>query len=261
MGADIDTLDRRIFAATPNMAIELGFDQYLADSRPEGSAVREGAVSTIREFEAFVTSFQPGTRERIYLTTLRMAASSIASGITRRKKVLAARLKEAETEQDTFLRGFTRGQRLGGFLIGALKILLVGGFTYFLMRSLAPSMVHDQMVAADAAGTAGASAHAHDPQYMSLATAFGMTLIVSTVKEFWYGFRLQRSRKKYKQEVKKANDWYQDEVSREYKLAAETANIAWLQLTGSPPPMTRAFECLLAGVLTTCVEDGQPSAA
>lgn len=257
MAAALD-VDRRIFAATPNMAIELGFDQYLADSRPEGSAIREGAVNTIREFESFAASFQEGSRERIYLTTLRMAAASIASGITRRKKMLVARLNEAEQEQDTFLRGFTRGQRLSGFLIGALKILLIGGFTYFLMRSLAPSMVHEGMLGADVA--AGPNTHSHDPQYMSLATAFGMTLIISTIKEFWQGWRLQRSRKKYKQEVKKANDWYQDEVSREYRLAAETANIAWLQLTGSPPPMTRAFESLLAGVLTTCVEDGEPSA-
>jgi hypothetical protein len=245
-------MDPRIFAATPNIAIELGFDQYLRDSRGD-SAIRDGATRTLEEFEKFVESFPHGSAERMYLTTLRMAAASIASGIARRKKMLAERLKEAEEEQDLFLRGFTRGARLGGFMIGALKLILVGGFMYYLVRGLAPAVVHEPALAAGATDTAARHA---DSQYMSLATAFGTTLIVSTIKEFWQGFRLQRSRKKYKAEVKKANDWYQDEVSREYRLAAETANIAWLQLTGNPPPMTRAFECLLAGVLTTCTEDG-----
>lgn len=241
-------MDSRIFAATPNIAIELGFDQYIRDSRGE-SAIRDGAARTLEEFERFADSFPHGSKERMYLTTLRMAAASIASGIARRKKMLAERMKEAEEEQDLFLRGFTRGARLGGFMMGALKLLLVGGFMFYLVRGLAPVVVHDPAGAAEAA-------HHADSQYMSLATAFGTTLIVSTIKEFWQGFRLQRSRKRYKAEMKKANDWYQDEVSREYRLAAETANIAWLQLTGSAPPMTRAFECLLAGVLSTCTDEG-----
>lgn len=239
-------LDPRIFAATPNMAIEIGFDQHLFDSRAD-SALRQGAGKALEEFDAYADTFPLGSSERLYLTQLRMAAASIASGITRRKKILNNRLLAAEEEQRLFLRSFTRGQRLSGFLTGAMKLLLRFGFAYALARTVLGSVI--QLPEAEA------GAPRIDPQHASLAMALAFTILGSYFRELWLGWKLERARKRYRKEISQANEWYRDEVTKEYKLAAETANIAWLQLTGMQPPMTRSFESLLAGVLTTCVEE------
>lgn len=242
-------LDTRILSATPNLAIEQGFDQHIVDSMPD-TALRNGASKSVAEFDGFCETFTIGSRERLYLTTLRMAATSMASGMTRRKRILNDRLNSAEVEQDVFLRSFARGQRLGGFLSGALKLLLLGGFSMILVRTVFANVVPD----ADAVASPKM-----DPNHMSLATALGVTLIGAYLREFYQGWQLGRAMKRFKKAVDSANTWYQEEISKEYKLAAETANNAWLQLTGKPALMTGAFERLLLGVMQTCVQQIPPN--
>lgn len=65
---------------------------YLADSLNADSKIGVSTARSIDELEAMVSSYEPGSAERTYLTTLRLAATGFARGIERRKRLLNVRL-------------------------------------------------------------------------------------------------------------------------------------------------------------------------
>jgi hypothetical protein len=233
-------LDQRIAGFPPNLAIEWGYNLYLIDALAEDSETRKSARLAIDELEGFVESFPIGSRERLYLTTTRLAATGFARGIDRRKRTQAEGLATAKERKDLAIRGYARGIFSGAFLSSGLRMLLIGGFSYALVRAI----VELPMLASKTPGM--------NEQYASLATALGVTLISSYINAWWSGRSLLKIVELYDKERADCDRRYTDEVVMEYRLAAETADNAWHQLTGHRAPVTKAFETLLMGVMKGC---------
>lgn len=235
--AQADPIDPRVLSVSPNVAIEWGYNLYLAEVLDETSETRLSAVRAVHELEDMVNSFVNGSRERLYLTTLRLAANSFAQGVERRKRSRADALESAKQEKEEAIKRCTRDTRRGGLLSGGFKILLMGGFIFLLVRAVfdLPSVERQ--------------AHGADLQYISTCTALGIALIGAYIKAWFTDRKMVALFKQYDLKVQAANDRYADEVVTEYRFAAETADTAWHQLTDAPTPMTKAFEALLLGVI------------
>ncbi|MDZ4833992.1 MAG: hypothetical protein SGJ27_09470 [Candidatus Melainabacteria bacterium] len=232
-----EELDSRIIAITPNMAIEWGYNLYVIQVLPETSETRRSAMKAVQELEDLVDSFSPGSPERIYLTTLRMAAISFGQGVERRKGSRATALASAVEEKEDALDRITRDTRRGGLLAGGWKILLLGGFVFFLVRAVFGIHIADEE-------TRGKDVH-----YVSMSTALGIALIGAYIKGWFTDRKMRRIFREYDIKVKETNESYAEEVVCEYRLAAQTADMAWHCLTDVPAPMTKAFESLLLGVI------------
>jgi len=237
-------LDGRILSVSPNLAIEWGYNLYIAQVLPDGSETRKSALKAIAEMEATVATFPEGSRERLYLTSLRMAANSFALGVERRKRSRSDSLDTAMQEKEEAIKRCTRDTRRGGLLAAGFKLLLLGGLIFCAVR-----MVYN--MPSVTAQTQGAEANT-----LSMCSALGLALIGAYVKAWFTDRKMVRLFKVYDKKVKDANEKYAEEVVFEYRLAAQTAETAWRGLTDVPAPMTRAFESLLLGVIKGyCPED------
>lgn len=234
-------VDPRVAAFPPNMAIEWGYNLWLIDALPKDSETRRSALLAVAEIEGFLESFPIGSVERMYLTSCRVAATGFARGIDRRKRMLSEELTSAKEKKDYNLRGYAKSIFTGAFLSGGSKMLLVAGFCYALVRA-----IFEMPVLAKHAGGV-------NEQYASLATALGLTLISAYLNAWWTGRSLLKMIDHYDEQRTKAEKKYSEEVIMEYRLAAETADNAWFQLTGHRAPVTKAFENLLLGIMRGCV--------
>jgi|GEM_PF-2337932 hypothetical protein len=234
---DRGPIDPRILSISPNLAIEWGYNLYLAEVLEQNSETRISAVKAVREIEQLVETFAQGTRERLYLTTLRLAANSFAQGVERRKRSRIDSIDSAKQAKDDGLKRCTRDTRRGGLLSGGFKLLIMGGFIFSLVRVVFGLPAVSQH-------NAGIDVH-----YVSVCTALGIALIGAYIKAWWTDRKMVSLFKEYDEKVTKANETYADEVVNEYRFAAQTAETAWHQLTDAPAPMTKAFEALLLGVI------------
>jgi len=87
------------------------------------------------------------------------------------------------------------------------------------------------------------------PQYASIAFALALALIGSFAKSRIMAKRLMSVFSEYTEAITRANNQYTQSVIMEYKLAAETANLAWKEFTGKHPPITPGFHNLLIGLM------------
>lgn len=231
-------IDPRILSVSPNLAIEWGYNLYLAEVLEQTSETRTSAVKAVREIENLVESFPEGTRERFYLTTLRLAANSFAQGVERRKRSRIDSIDSAKQAKEDGIKRCTRDTRRGGLLSAGFKVLIMGGFVFTLVRLLF------ELPSVSQHNAAGVDAH-----YVSVCTALGIALIGAYIKAWWTDRKMVNIFKEYDQKVGNANEKYADEVVNEYRFAAQTAETAWHRLTDAPAPMTKAFEALLLGVI------------
>lgn len=231
-------VDSRILALTPNIVIVLGANMLLANISADGNRLAQSACKSLDELEETIASFSPDSRERIYLTTLRLTAANLARGIERRKHTLGERHGAARERKNLFVSDFAKGQRFQTIALGGLKQLAICGFVFALARALAliPSVAHET--------------HNLNLQYASLAFAMGVTLVGSFFKEWSVKRQIMRAFKQYDQAISEADKGYVSEVMGEYRLAADTAEQAWFLLTGAHSQTTRAFEGLLLGVMS-----------
>jgi hypothetical protein len=230
-------LDVRIAGFPPNLAIEWGYNLYLLDALPEDSDTHKSAKLAIAELEGFVETFPVGSRERLYLTACRLAATGFARGIDRRKKAHLEGLRTAKERKDVKIQGYAKGLFSGAFLSSGFRMLLIGGLSYAIARAIfeLPMM--------------GNQVHTLNEQYASLASALGITLISSYINSWWTGRSLLKIVDHYDKERTSVDVTYSDQVVLEYRLAAETADNAWFQLTGQRAAVTKAFETLLVGIM------------
>ncbi|HEY9730589.1 MAG TPA: hypothetical protein V6C89_01670 [Drouetiella sp.] len=231
-------VDSRILALTPNIVIVWGANMLLADISTSGSQTALSACRSLSDLEAAIESFPPDSRERIYLTTLRLTAAGLARGIERRKCALGERHQAARDRKELFVRDFAKGQRFQTIALGGLKQLVICGFVFALARALAliPAVAHETQNL--------------NLQYASLAFAMGVTLVGSFFKEWSVKRQIMRAFKHYDEAISEADKGYVREVMSEYRLAADTAEQAWFLLTGVHSRTTRAFESLLLGVMS-----------
>lgn len=234
-------IDDRVLGITPNLAVEWGYNLYLVDSLPEGSHVRANAGKAIEELDRLFETFPHASRERCYITTLRLAANSFARGLERRKSMRAARLVAAKEEKDHLVRKYANSEKLGGFLTASFKPLLAGGAVWALVQALLLIPV----VQSRASGNT-------DVQYVSLAFALFTTLISAWFKGWLTGKRLVSLFNRYDEALRKAQEIYASEVVGEYKLTADSARSAWQHLTGQEPPAdSKVFDTVLVGLMTS----------
>ncbi len=219
---DTQTLevDARILSLTPDIVIGWGLNLFLADTLDRNSHMAFSAAKALTELEGLMDSFPSHSRERIYLTALRLAATGFARGIERRKYTLRERLKTAREAKEVFVKDFAKGQRFNAIALGGFKQLMLGGFVFALARALAllPAVANET--------------HGMNLQYASLAFALGLTLVGSFAREWLLKRELVRAFKQYDLAIDNANKAYVCEVVVEYRLAADTAEKAWRLLTG-----------------------------
>lgn len=197
----------------------------------------------MNHFNALVDHFDPLSPEGIYCLQLRLAANSLARGIERRKNTLQDALHAVEADKDDAVRRLAQTEGWWGILRGGAQILALGGFGYALVRAVfsLPALTDD---------TAGMN-----EGYAALATGLGTALIGSFLKAKYMARHLLAVFKQYSEGIRKAHAQYSASVQGEYRLAAETAHVAWIQLTGEQPPTSPEFHLLI--MRNIVAEDGQ----
>lgn len=228
---------------SPMTAIEAGYNLYLAQYCDPHSPLGESARKAVSHFEALLELFEQHSPQGVYCLQLRLAANSLARGIERRKKTLQSALDAIEAEKDDVIKRLAQTEGWWGILRGGAQILALGGFGYALVRALfsLPTLTE---------GTAGMN-----EGFAALATGLGTALIGSFLKAKYMARHLLKVFKQYSDAIRDAHAQYAASVQGEYRLAAETAHIAWTALTGEKPPTSSEFHLMLMRNISTA--DGQ----
>lgn len=234
----VTSFDKSILQMPPNVAIEVGFAMYTADSEHATPTVKQAAALAVSDFTAQLQKFAVDAQERIYLGSLLRAAISFARGIKRRKDELSHNLGNLEVEKDRALATIVDSERSSGFLMGGMQLLMIGGVVWFLSQGLSSIPGVSELLKGNPNG----------PNYFSLAFALASALIGSFVKHWKMSRDLRKLFRWYEVQRDGAYHKYSESVRQEYELAAETATLAWQTLTGETPNVTRAFAQLLEGI-------------
>lgn len=227
----------------PMVAVEAGYNLYLADNC-EGSALRKSGQVAVKQFNNMMSFFPENSAEGIYCLHLRMAANSLARGIATRKRNLSKSIAAAEQKKDDMIRRIAEIEKHVGFLKGGCQLLAIGGFGYIVVMLvfwIVKALFEIPELETEAGGAGS--------QYASIAFALALALIGSFLKSRIMAKRVLSVFNEYTEAITRANNEYTQSVIMEYKLAAETANLAWKEFTGSDPPMTRSFHNLLIGIM------------
>lgn len=225
----------------PLVAVEAGYNMYLADNC-EDAILRKSGQIAVKQFDKMMNSFPEKSPEGIYCLNLRMAANSLARGIATRKRNLNKKIAAAEQKKNDMINRIAETEKYIGFLRGALHLLVIGGFGYVLVmlilkitRAGMPSL--------------GTESDGEAAKYASVAFALSLALVGSFLKSRIMARKVLSIFTEYSEAIAKANNEYTQSVIMEYKLAAETANLAWKGLTGSDPPMTPGLHNLLISIM------------
>jgi hypothetical protein len=220
----------------PDDIISWGYNMFLAEWC-ENEVLRQSAREVVRVYEEFTVQFQSGTREWWYCARVRGAANSLARGIARRKKTHAERVAAAEQEKASMVARLSESERWWGLLKGGIRLLLLGGFSYALVRAIFAV----PRIAEQRAGL--------QEQYASIATALAIALIGSFLRWRLMMRRILGVFRAYAQALSDANDEYARSVLIEYRFTAESAVQAYEQLTGHKSPVTAGLNNLLQDLI------------
>lgn len=232
------TLNPLVLRIPPNVALELGYDLYLADAEGEGEYTRKQAQQSVEDFNQTAKRFQPGTAEHAYIAQLRMAAVSLGAGIGRLKKTLAAGLKVGDLEMNLFVDSFKKEQQIGGLLTTGLKLVVLCGFSLALAFTVLSMIVPYAPEGSRVSGI--------DQNHASLMFALGSAMFGYWWRGWWNGGKVSKAFKTFKESIAGPHAQYRDDVRKEYRIAAETAYNAWLQMAPDIEPLvTKAFQRLL----------------
>ncbi|MHC4426605.1 MAG: hypothetical protein ACYSYV_10975 [Planctomycetota bacterium] len=225
----------------PLVAVEAGYNMYLADNCDD-SVLRKSGQIAIRQFDRMMGSFPEKSPEGIYCLNLRMAANSLARGIATRKRNLNKRIAAAEQKKDDMINRIAETEKYIGFLRGALHLLVLGGFGYVLVMLIF-------RIAKANIPALGTESGGEGSRYASVAFALSLALVGSFLKSRIMAKKVLAIFSEYNEAIAGANNQYTQSVIMEYKLAAETANMVWKELTGSDPPMTPGLHNLLISIM------------
>jgi hypothetical protein len=184
--------------------------------------------------------FDPASPEGMYLLALRQSAVSFANGIRRNKSKMHKKLKAARVGMQRFRDKNKRDQRLGYALSTGAKLLLLGGFTWAIVKTLLMTQLFASHLNEAHGGTGGL-----DPQYVSLSFALGSALISAYLRGWTLDRTIGKALEDYEQKIDSASEEYVEGVTTEYRLAANEAQVAWATMTHMPAPTTPAFDALL----------------
>lgn len=220
----------------PETAIDIGYNLYLCDMCTD-PALAKSAKSAINQFNKIAATAGETSPEGMYYVKLRMAANSLARGISRRKQTLRDKLQAAHQRKEDMVRRISQTEHFVGILRGGFQLLLLGGMTYAITTAVF--------------GMTGLELESTGMQAKSaaIASALGIALIGSFMNARFMARRILQIFAQYDAAVTTAQKAYARSVIKEYRLAVETANQAWRELTGSDPPATPGLENLLIGVM------------
>lgn len=219
----------------PEMTILYGYSLYLLDHANESPALHRDAQRSVREFNSLANSFPKGSPGRCFCMEVRMAAAALARGIASRKRILNEKIRAAEQKKEDMIRRMGQKERLVGFLRAGLRLAILGGFSYAFVRAF----IHLPALE----GETGAE------KFAAIATALAVTLLGSCIRAAIITRRMEKVFTEYDEALNVANEKYIRSVTMQYKLAAETAEMAWKEMTDEPPPMTSSFKALLMGIV------------
>jgi len=220
----------------PDDVIAWGYNMFLAEWC-EKPLLRQSAQEVVEVYNRFTEQFEQGTKEWWYCSRVRGAANSLARGIARRKNTHAERVAAAEQEKTNMIARLSESERWWGLLKGGFRLLVLGGFSYALVRAIFAL----PRISAQTTGLQEQSA--------SIATALAVALIGSFARWRIMMRRLLRVFRTYSQAISDANDEYVNSVLVEYRFAAESAVYAYEQLTGHKSPVTAGLNNLLQDLI------------
>jgi hypothetical protein len=221
---------------TPDDVIAWGYNMFLAEWC-EKPLLRESARQVVQVYEQFAGRFEEGTQEWWYCSRVRGAANSLARGIARRKSTYAERVAAAEQEKSDMISRLLESERWWGLLKGGFRLLMLGGFSYVLVKTLfAMPRIAEQTTAIQ-------------EQRASIATALGVALIGAFLRWRLMMRRIIGVFRMYANAISEANEEYARSVLTEYRFAAETAVHAYEQLAGRKSPVTAGLNNLLQDLI------------
>jgi hypothetical protein len=220
----------------PDDAISWGYNLFLAEWC-EKPLLRQSASEVVQVYEQFIAQFEKGSKEWWYCSRVRGAANSLARGIARRRKTHTERIAAAEQEKADMIARLSETERWWGLLKGGIRLLLLGGFSYAIVRAIftLPRLAQQ---------TTGL----HE-QYAAIATALAIALIGSFIRWRIMLRRMFRVFRIYAQAISDANEEYSKSALVEYRFAAESAVQAYEQLTGHKSPVTAGLNNLLQDLI------------
>jgi hypothetical protein len=231
---------------SPALAIEAGYNYYVKEVGEPNSSITQSAAIAVAQFEELISQFPTNSPGGLYCFQLRLAANSLAKGIARCKEQLRKQQKAADEELQQVIVEMTQNEKVAGRARAIWNTLLAGGVVYFFTQTIFGVALHDQK--------------GSNVQTLTLAIALAFTLVWTEFRG-WLGRRSKRRMfASYKQALQGADVEYQRRAQEEYRLSAHLAEMAWVQMTTLPPPVTDGFKTLLKGAVTNWSPEARDSA-
>lgn len=233
----------------PHIGVELGFALAAADEALESRTKREADEATTELIES-MKQWPKGTRERLYVNTLRLAAVGLSHGLTTRVKTLVDVVTTKKRLYDEQMQEFVNSPIKGSLITIGYRLLMMFGFGTFvyvsarLLFSL-PQMQRETHV----------DVNTGQPQWASLAFAVGFALLGAFVKAWMSGRTVKKLTKEFEDDCKAARELFLGQAREQYEICADTCTAAWKALTNEEAPTTKAFERLLSTAMANCHGD------
>ena len=233
----------------PHLGVELGFALATADEEKD-SRTQQEALDASAELIDALKSWPIGTPERLYLTTLRVAAVGLSHGLSTRVKTLSDIVRTKKKLYDDQLQEFVNSPIKGSLFHIGYRLLMMfgfGTFVYVLARLIfaLPQLQREAHV----------DVNSGQPQWASLAFAVGMALLGAFVKAWMSARTVKKLTKEFEDDVTAARKDFLDQAREQYQICADTCSAAWTALTSETAPSTKAFERLLSTAMAHCHGD------
>ncbi len=233
----------------PHLGVELGFALATADEEQD-SRTRQEALEASAELLEALKSWPKGTAERLYLTTLRVAAVGLSHGLSTRVKTLVDIVRTKKKLYDSQLNEFANSPIKGSLLTIGWRVLMMfgcGGFVYMLMRAIfaMPQLQREAHI----------DLNSGQPQWTSLAFAVSFALVAAFIKAWFSARTVKKLTKEFEDDVKAARTDFLEQAREQYEICAHTCAAAWTALTTETAPSTKAFERLLSSAMAQCHGD------
>ncbi len=233
----------------PHLGVELGFAMATADEEKD-SRTRQEALEASAELLEALKSWPKGSAERLYLTTLRVAAVGLSHGLSTRVKTLVDIVRTKKKLYDNQLNEFVNSPIKGSLLTIGYRVLMMfgcGTFVYMVMRAIfaMPQLQKE----------AHLDANSGQPQWTSLAFAVSFALAAAFIKAWVSARTVKKLTKEFEDDVKAARTDFLEQARGQYEICAHTCAAAWTALTTETAPSTKAFERLLSSAMAQCHGD------
>lgn len=206
---------------TPDRVTDIAYCFYVVMSNNHGAATPdiELAQKIVDEFNRLRDSFPPDSPEGVFLFTVSQIIISLSRGIARCKQNKLSRLRAAEEAKAERMRMISESARRAGFIRASIRTAITGGFGYYAVQAVVPS-VHLEPTA--------------DSKYISLATALGLVLISSYIGAWWASVKVTRIFMYHQFVISYAEKEYDAAALEEYERADQNSRRAWEIYANTP---------------------------